>query len=382
MAQAAVLFASVCAAQPAISAAHPKNTRAFPLSLTSTDDVRGRRSGVMGKGYGPEMADFSLSVSFRLMRQTRPFLLFRALVYFGIALAFVLATGTGAGLGYGIGGFWDDETRLSAAVWGGAGGFGLSGGLLYLAREYLLYLVKAGHIAVMVEALQGRPLPEGQGQITYARRIVTERFGQASLLFGLDQLVKGVITAVTGLLEGLFSFLPIPGLDRVMALMRAYLKIAVGLLDEVMLAQVLRSRADNPYAAAREALVLYAQNARPMLISAAWITAIIWLLSIGVFLVMLLPAAGLVWLLPGQISAAGLVFAVLFAWAVKAALIEPFAIACLLQAYFKVTEGQSPDPDWQRKLDGVSARFQTIGDRALSWTRRGLSKSLKTGDAG
>ncbi|MGO4853266.1 hypothetical protein [Phaeovulum sp. W22_SRMD_FR3] len=327
------------------------------------------------------MTHFSLGISLRLMRQTWPFLLFRVLVYFGIAAGFVLATGTGAGLGYGIGGFWDDETRLGAAVWGGVGGFGLSAGLLYLAREYLLYLVKAGHIAVMVEALQGRALPEGQGQIAYARAIVTARFGQASLLFGLDQLVKGVIGAVTGLLQGLFSILPIPGLERVMALVRAYLKVAVGLMDEVMLAHVLRTRAENPYAAARTALVLYAQNARPLLISAAWITALIWLLSVVVFVLMLAPAAALVWFLPGQASAASLVFAVLFAWAVKAALIEPFAIACLLQAFFTVSEGQSPNPEWQRKLDGVSERFKTLGTRAMSWTGRGSTSSSNTGDA-
>lgn len=327
------------------------------------------------------MSHFSLGISLRLMRQTWPFLLFRVLVYFGIAAAFMLATGTGAGLGYGLGSFWEDDTRIGAAIWGGVGGFGLSAGLLYLAREYLLYLVKAGHIAVMVEALEGRDLPAGQGQIAYARAIVTARFGQASLLFGLDQLVKGVIGAVTGLLQGLFSILPIPGLDRVMALVRAYLKVAVGLMDEVMLAHILRSRAENPYAEAQKALVLYAQNARPLLVSAAWITALIWLLSLAVFVLMLAPAAALVWFLPGQASAAGLAFALLFAWAVKAALIEPFAIACLLQAYFTLTEGQTPNPEWQRKLDAVSERFKTLGARALSWAGRGRSSPSQTGDA-
>lgn len=81
----------------------------------------------------------------------------------------------------------------------------------------------------------------------------------------------------------------IPGVDKIMGLVRGYLKIAVGLLDEVMLAHVLRTRAENPYQAAREALVLYAQNARPMMTNAAWVTALVWLLSGLVFVVMLVP---------------------------------------------------------------------------------------------
>ena len=198
------------------------------------------------------MADFSVKISFGMMRKTMPFLVFRCAIYLGIAVAYVLATGTGAGIGYGIGGFWDDETQLSAAAYGAAGGFGLTAMALYFLREYLLYIVKAGHIAVMVEALEGRALP--QGQVAYARTIVTERFGQANILFGLDQLIKGCITAVTGLIEGLMWILPIPGVDKIMGLVRGYLKIAVGMLDEVMLAHVLRTRAENPYQAAREAL--------------------------------------------------------------------------------------------------------------------------------
>ena len=303
------------------------------------------------------------------MRRTAPFLIFRLVVYFAIAIAYVLATGAGAGIGYGIGGFWDDETQLASSAYGAIAGFCLTATVLYFLREYILYIVKAGHIAVMVELIQGREIPDGQGQIGYARTMVTQRFGTSNVLFGVDQLVKGVINAVTGLLEGLFSILPIPGLGKLMSVARAYLRVAVGLLDEVMLAHCFATRADNPYDASRTALVLYAQNAKPMLTSAAWVTALVWALSFVIFLVMLVPAGLVVWLLPGQMSAAGLVFAVLFAWALKAALIEPFALACMLQAYFNLTKDQVPDPVWETRLDRASNKFKSLGQRALAWTR-------------
>lgn len=317
------------------------------------------------------MWDFSIGKAIGLMGRTAPFLVFRVLVYFGIAVAYVLATGTGAGVGWGIGGFGDEDFRASATMWGGVVGFGMVAGVLYFLREYLLYTVKVGHIAVMVEALDGRDLPQGRGQIAYAAEIVKARFGEASVLFAVDQLVKGVINAITGLVQGILHFLPIPGLDKVMNVVRAYLKLAVGLVDEVIIAHGLRTRAENPWASAKEALVLYGQNAGPMLRNAAWLVLFTYGLAFVVFLIMLAPAAALVYVIPGAWSAGGMAFALLFAWAVKVAVIEPFAIACLLQAFFKVTAGQRPNPDWEAKLDRASTKFKTLGEKAMGWATGG-----------
>lgn len=313
------------------------------------------------------MWDFSISDAFGLMRRTAPFVIFRVIVYFGISAAFILATGTGAGIGWGVGAFGDDAFRNNSVFYGGLAGFSITAGVLFFLRDYILYIVKAGHIAVMVELMQGGTIPDGRAQIIYARDVVTQRFGQASALFALDQLIKGVVGAVTGLMQGILMFLPVPGLDRIMGLVRAYLKLAVGLVDEVILAHAIRTRSNNPWTSAQEALVLYAQNARPMLINAAWLTLIVYGLSFVVFLLMLAPAAAVVYLLPGAWSAGGFVFAILFAWAVKAALIEPLAIACLLQVFFKVTEGQTPNPEWQAKLTAASDKFKKLGERGLAW---------------
>src|SRR5690606_41194381 len=96
----------------------------------------------------------------------------------------------------------------------------------------------------------------------------------------------------------------------------------------------------NPWASAQTALVLYAQNYKVMLKNAAWLTLLTYGLAFLVFLVMLAPAALVVYLIPGGCSAGGFVFALVFAWAVKPALLEPFAIACLMQVYFLTIDGQ------------------------------------------
>jgi hypothetical protein len=313
------------------------------------------------------MWDFSVGTALSLMARTAPFIIFRIIVYFGITTAIILMTGAGAGLGYGIGAFGEEEFQLSSTFWGGAAGFGLTVGVIFFFRDYLLYLVKAGHIAVMVELLHGGQVPGGRGQLDYAWDVVRDRFGEASALFALDRLVHGVITAITGIIEGLMTILPIPGVENLMGVLRAYLRVAVGLIDEMIIAQAIRTRAENPWKNAQDGLVLYAQNARPMLVNAAWLTAMSWVLAFVVFLLMLGPAAAVVYLMPGNASAGGFIFAFVFAWAVKAALIEPFCIACLMQVYFKVTEGQQPDPEWAAKLNHISDKFRHMGDQAASW---------------
>lgn len=314
------------------------------------------------------MWDFSIGQSIGLMMRTMPFVLLRAAVYFGITLAYILATGTGAGIGWGVGAFGDDDFRATSMAWGGIAGFGITGAVMYWLREYILYIVKAGHVAVLVELIDGNPLPEGRGQIRHATLVVKERFGQASVLFALDQLVKGVIRAVTGLVRGVLSFLPIPYVRQLIGVVQAFLRVAVGFIDEVILAHAIRTRSTDAWGSAREALVLYGQNWKVMLRNAAWLTLFTYGLAFVVFLVMLAPAAALVYSMPGAWTAGGFVFALLFAWSVKAAFLEPFAVACLMQVYFKTIEGQRPDPEWEARLEQMSSHFRKLKGRIMPET--------------
>ena len=313
------------------------------------------------------MWDFSIGQTLGLMGRTLPFIVFRIIVYFGIAVAYVLVTGVGVGIGWGIGAFGSPDFRLGAMGWGGIIGFALTAGTIYFLREYILYIVKAGHIAVLVELLDGRDVPQGQGQINYATEIVRAHFAETNVLFGVDLLVRGVLAAILGLIQGIASFLPIPGLQNVVALVRAFLRVAVGLMDEVVLGYLFRTRAVNPWQGAQTALVLYAQNYKVMLKNAAWLTVIMYVLSFVVFLLMLAPAAALVWFIPNAWGAGGFVFAILFAWAVKAALIEPFAIAAMMEVYFRVIEGQTPDPQWDERIGQVSRKFRELKDKGANW---------------
>lgn len=311
------------------------------------------------------MWDFNIGSAFGMMGRTLPFIILRMAVYFGIAIGYVLVTGTGAGIGYGVGIVGGPDFQANSTIWGGIIGFGIFGAVMYWAREYILYIVKAGHIAVLLELMDGKKLPQGRSQLTHATTVVKQRFGQASVLFAIDQLIKGVVKAISGLVRGILTVLPIPGAQQLAGILKAFLSVAVGFVDEVILAYAIRTQSDNAWMSAKEALVLYGQNYKVMLKNAAWLAFIVYGLGFLVFLLMLAPAALIVYLMPGAWTAGGFIFALLFAWSVKAALLEPFAITCMMQVYFKTIEGQRPDPEWEAKLEQLSKKFRKLKERAL-----------------
>ncbi len=245
------------------------------------------------------MKDFNLKDIIGLMRRTAPFLIFRFAIYMGVTAAFVLATGTGAGLGYGIGKIAGNEAAGSG--WGGLIGFGIAGAALVFFREYLLYLVKAGHIAVLVELMDGKDLPQGRAQIEHGRKVVRERFVESSVPFGLDQLIKGILRAFNRTFFTIASFLPLPGVKGLVKFANTVLTLSLTYLDEVILAYNIRTRRENPWQSSRTALI------------------------------------------------------------------EPIAMTALMQVFFKATEGQEPNPEWEEKLDRVSGKFNELKRKAADW---------------
>ena len=78
------------------------------------------------------MWDFDIGRTLAIMGRTWPFIVLRMVVYFGITVAYIFATGTGAGVGYGVGHISTDPGGPGTfALWGGIVGFGLVSAIVY-----------------------------------------------------------------------------------------------------------------------------------------------------------------------------------------------------------------------------------------------------------
>lgn len=326
------------------------------------------------------MWDFQLNKVFGLLARTSSFLVFRFLVYMGITLAYVIATGGGAGMGWLVGTIGGEAG--GGAVWGGIIGFGIVSAILYWVREYILYLVKAGHIAVLVELMEGKEIPGGRGQIEHAQAQVKERFTESSVLFGIDQLLKGILKAFNRMVFTITSFLPIPGVEGLVKFANSIVNLSLTYVDEVILGYNMRTGSDNPWASSRTALVLYAQNYKIMLKNAFFLAMMVWALTLVVFLIVLAPVGALVALFPGSAGVLTLLVAIVLAYGIKQAIIEPFAMTALMQVYFETIEGQEPNPEWEAKLEQASDKFRELKDKAAGYVRPGAAGGPTPAGAG
>ena len=46
-------------------------------------------------------------------------------------------------------------------------------------------------------------------------------------------------------------------------------------------------------------------------------------------------------------------------------------MTALMLVFFKVTEGQTANPEWETRLEGVSTKFSEMKEKAAGWGRGG-----------
>ena len=321
------------------------------------------------------MLDFKFKEVFSVLWKTKSFMIFRFLVYFGITLAYIIGTGAGAGVGALIGKVAGEPE--AGIFYGVIGGFGLVSGVLYFVREYLLYIVKAGHIAVILKILDNEEIPQGKGQISYAHGIVKERFKETSVLFAVDQGIKGVVKFISRLFSGILNFLPIIP-KPIIKFAEAIIKNSMTYVDEIILAYNIKNEIDNPWEGSKKAVVLYAQNYKAFLKNAVFVTITTWILTALVMLLTFGPIAALLQFTGQAGGAWPIMIAIVASISIKAALIDPFAMTALMQVFFKVTKGQEPNPEWEDKLDQGSKKFREMKEKATSWVSQKAPTKVST----
>jgi len=300
-----------------------------------------------------------MSTSSIFMR-TLPYVLMRLVAYAIFGLVALLVIGFMAFLGY-----------LATRLFKEAGGavfvilliaIGILWGLKRLAERYVLYLIKAGHVAVITELVQKGALPAGVNQVAYGKDKVLKHFATTSVLVGVDALVAGSVRQILRWLTRLGSFLAvIPGAKLLLSFAYRVLSLAGNYIDEAVLSYILIHEDQNVWRAAADGVVLYAQSWKKILWRAVGVVLIVmtsWLVIFLVSFLALLPLASLAGRgkpgLPLFLGFVAFVAAWLIANVAKWALVDPFATVAMIVAYNEAVREQTPSYDLYNTLAGVS----------------------------
>lgn len=270
-----------------------------------------------------------------------------AVAYFAV-IAFVLFTLTGVSGGIAFVGL-------------------LLGGLVFygffrLVRRYVLYLVTAGHVAVIAHAVDTGDVPPDQ--IRFGKRQVRDRFTEASILFGVDSALRGVIKQFNRTVTSVgatFGF--VPGVQQLMAVVKRAIGIATSYIDEAIIAHMFLNESKGNWSAARDSVVLYGKTWKPVLAS----TLLIVLGTYAALLVLLLaltPLAGVFsGLAPaleigGWIAIGALVFVAYFG------LLDPWVKTVVITTYLIEAKNETPDSETMDYIAGRSSEFRDLLGKA------------------
>lgn len=235
--------------------------------------------------------------------------------------------------------------------------------LYQLAYRYIFYMIKAAHIAVVSELLVRGSLPEGTNQLAWGKQRVTERFGEANVMFVVDQLVTGVVNAFTRTVYSVASWLP-GDLRSVVRILNQIIRFAMSYIDEAILARSFYSNHDNVWANARDGLVLYGMTWKPILKTAVALMALSYVPFIVVFLVFSAPLGLLLSLISTTVAGWSLLITLVLAWMVKVAVGDAFAMIAIIAVYQRETDGLEPDPQMAARLESVSSKFTELKQKA------------------
>jgi hypothetical protein len=295
--------------------------------------------------------------AWKVLLQTAPYLALRVVVYL------VLGIGVGIYLGF---------VYFLAKLFGGGGflfliGLAVLWGFLRLLKNYFLYMIQAGHVAVVTELIGKGKLPDGVNQITYGKKVVLDLFKQISVLFMVDQLVKGILRAVNRTVLRVAEIFPLPGLESLARLIVTVFNFSVTYVDESILSYNLSRSREGIWESAKRGVVLYAQNWKPILKTAVGLMVINLLAFAVFFLILLIPLGPLaVMAKSGTWKFFWLVTAAALAFSLKLALINPFSMISMMITFNRTIEGQEPDPEWEATLENTSKKFRQLKEKAMA----------------
>lgn len=299
-----------------------------------------------------------------IVAKTFPYLVYRALVYGACCAAVALGVLFLALIGKVFGGTAALILFVLAML---GGGFGAR-----LLREYVLYVLKAGHVALIAELATNGKLPDGVSQTAWARGRVVALFKEISALALVDQLVKGVIQTVNRTIFRVMDVLPLPGLDGAKNLAGRIVDASLTYVDESILAHAFRTRSDDVFGAAKQGLVLYCMAWRGLLKNAVALTLLGYALTVATAVLFLLPLGVVAWTLPPDWAFTKLgafLLALFLGFSVKWVLWDPIACASTVLTFFAETEGVEPDRAWEERLATASEAFRDLQQRALDALR-------------
>lgn len=299
----------------------------------------------------------------KIFKDTMSFLWFRIGVYALFFIASIVIVSVIGGIAIGITALFNDSTGIMLIF--GFIALAVVLGFIAYARKYVLYLVKAGHVAVITEYMTTGQKPE-KANLNYCREVVKSKFAEVSIGAAADSLIEGAVRQIMRWLTKageLLSF--IPGSQMVINVVTTILSTAANYIDEAVLSYIFLKEG-NSWQSAKEGIVLYAKSWKELLTTAAKSAVLVWVARIVIFVLGMFILGGIFTaIIPGFGLFLGVIASTIFTVAIEGAIVEPFLTISMIRSYLIAIKDKTPDSELMDKLTSVSSKFNKISEKAI-----------------
>jgi len=286
----------------------------------------------------------------QLFRKTMPFCIAKLLLGAATILVSVVLLAILMGIGWLFG---ENGMAICILIWVGA-----TGVVRFVIMHYFGYLVKAGHVAVLAEAVTTGQVPPNQ--VNYGKEMVKNRFGTANVYFAVDNLISGSVKQIQRGIEKLGNALDfIPGMKQIAGLAKFFVELSLGYIDECCLGYTFYKREEGAFKSACDGVVIYAQNIKALLKNAAKTMLKVVLLVIVTVVVVFVPV-GLIFKLLNWSPLLAFILAFFITWMLKFAFLDSYILCQTMNGYMELAPNTQITYDLYNKLCGISGKFKEL----------------------
>lgn len=237
----------------------------------------------------------------------------------------------------------------------------VSASVYYFVMHYMGYIVKAGYVAVIAQAVTTGQIPENQ--VRYGKQLVAERFATANVYFVVDNLVSKATKQLQNMIEktgNLLDFIPGAGVVTIFAKM--FVNISLGYIDECCLGYTFYKKEQGACQSAADGVVIYVQNWKKLLKSAG-LTALKVVLFLVVSTLILFGTIGLLFAAFGWNRFLAFLLACMISGVLKSTFVDSYILIMMMSVYMEVAPSTELSFDLYGKLCGMSRSFKDLFEK-------------------
>lgn len=290
--------------------------------------------------------------SLSLLFQTWPFWLLKIGVYFAIGIVFFLIASLILFIAFKASGF---VTWIIILI-----GLGALWGFFRLIRSYILYLIKAGHVAVIATLIQKGSLPPEEGMVSFGFKAVKSKFVTASVFFVIDQIISAIVKGISNFIYRLASWVPVGSVRKILQLVANIISVFLSYIDEAVLGYVLTSSEKDVWKTSRDGVVLYFKSWKPILATSAVVVLLNYLFSGLLFWILYIATAPITLILPSSFRDFAFLIALIVTFIIKSSFFDQWTLVWVMLAYNESIKGMSADSASASRLAELVPKFKEL----------------------